>query len=589
MDRSEVIEEIELQARENRTYRLDKIVSVYTSLDQLKARRRSFQKAAREDLDEVSSFHTMHAQHARAWNQLWQKAYITIIGDRFVQKIIRLHLYHLLVTASPHNSSIDAGMPARGLHGEAYRGHIFWDELYILPFYYSHFPEVARALLLYRYHRLYAARVYAKENGYRGAMYPWQTADDGFEETQEIHYNPESKSWGPDLSRRQRHVSIAVFYNVWRYVFSSEDREFLHQYGAEMMFDIASFWSSIASLDEKGGKYHIRGVMGPDEFHEKLPDTDEPGLTDNAYTNVMVVWLLEKALELTEDCRGNSCQADGQARDRRRELVRWRDIAHRMNVPMTPEGIISQFEGYMDLKELDWASYRKRYYSIHRMDRILKAERDSPDRYKVAKQADVLMMFYVLAPEKVRETLNHLGYDAGSAFDLLTNNYNYYEPRTSHGSTLSKVVHAAISSYIHVDERPWNWFVEAMKSDIYDTQGGTTQEGIHAGVMAGTYDVIVRCFARIDLLGEIVEINPRLPDHWTYAALRLFHKGLWYLVEIDKKTVKVTLEGKGSGTVPVRILGKEFELSFGEERKVRLSEVAAERWSLHQLQAVEEE
>jgi beta-phosphoglucomutase family hydrolase len=585
----EISEEIRIDVRENRTYRLDKLVSVYTSLDQLKGKRRSFQRAAKDDLATVSSMRTLYAQHVRAWKQLWHKAYVRVTGDRFVQKVIRLHIYHLLVTASPHNRLLDAGMPARGLHGEAYRGHIFWDELYILPFYFSHFPEIARSLLLYRYRRLYAARVYALENGYKGAMYPWQTADDGFEETQEVHYNPESKSWGPDLSRRQRHVSIAVFYNAWRYVFSSEDEQFLKEYGAEMMLDIAKFWSSISSYDERTGKYHISGVMGPDEFHEKLPDTEEPGLTDNAYTNVMVVWLLEKSLELIDrlptDVLSRIMEKIGVDKE---ELERWQDMAHRMNVPITPEGIISQFEGYMDLEELDWESYRKRYYSIHRMDRILKAEGDTPDRYKVAKQADVLMMFYVLHPERVRETLNHLGHEVGSAFDLLSNNYNYYEPRTSHGSTLSKVVHAAVSSYIHVDERPWNWFIEALKSDIYDTQGGTTQEGIHTGVMAGTYDIMVRCFARIDLLGEVVEINPRLPEHWTYVALRLCHKGLWYFIEIDKKTVKVTLEGKGAGKVPVRVLGKSLDLEFGEERRVRLSEVAAERWLGHQLQVVEE-
>jgi HAD superfamily hydrolase (TIGR01509 family) len=588
LDRAEVSEEVEIDVQENRTYRLDKIVCVYTSLDQLGSRRRSFQKAAKDDLASVNSLHTLYVRHARAWKQLWQKTHVQIIGDRFVQKVLRLHLFHLLVTASPHNSSIDAGMPARGLHGEAYRGHIFWDELYILPFYFSHFPEIARSLLLYRYHRLYAARLYAREHGYNGAMYPWQTADDGLEETQEVHYNPESKSWGPDLSRRQRHVSIAVFYNVWRYVFSTEDEEFLQKYGAEMMLDIAWFWSSISAHDEVSGRYHIKGVMGPDEFHEKLPNTEEPGLIDNAYTNVMVVWLLEKALELVDTLpKGVLAKITQKLGLDGAEIDRWRDIAQHMNVPLTPEGIISQFEGYMDLDELDWEAYRKRYYSIHRMDRILKAEGDSPDHYKVAKQADVLMMFYVLAPEKVRQTLNHLGYEIDSSFDLLTGNYNYYEPRTSHGSTLSKVVHAAISSYIHVDERPWNWFMEAMKSDIYDTQGGTTQEGVHTGVMAGTYDLMIRCFARIDLLGDVLEINPRLPEHWTYAALRLCHKKRWYFIEINKKTVRITLEGKGIGTVPIKVLGKEVELGFGEERKIRLSEVAAERWFGHQLQVVE--
>ena len=224
-----------------------------------------------DGLKNVKTFQGVFGPHAKSWKALWQKADIRVTGDRFVQRVLRLHIYHLLVTASSHNTNRDAGMPARGLHGEAYRGHIFWDELYILPFFDSNFPDISKALLMYRYNRLDAAREYAKENGYIGAMYPWQTADDGSEETQEVHYNPESKKWDEDLSRRQRHVSIAVFANTWRYVSWTGDKTFLKDYGAEMMLDIARFWGGIAEYEKGTDKYHISGVMGPDEFHEGTP------------------------------------------------------------------------------------------------------------------------------------------------------------------------------------------------------------------------------------------------------------------------------------------------------------------------------
>lgn len=558
-------EEVTFHAQENKTYSVEKLVSIYTTLDTSDPK-----EEAQNALDKVKSFQSVFTPHARSWENLWKKVDIRLSGDRFTQKVLRLHTYHLLVTASPHNKGLDAGIPARGLHGEAYRGHIFWDELYIMPFFELHLPEVARSLLMYRYRRLDAAREYARQNGYEGAMYPWQTADDGGEETQELHYNPESDKWGPDLSRRQRHVSIAVFFNVWRHMQYNRDMKFMREYGAEMMLEIARFWASIAAYDKEDDRYHISGVMGPDEFHEKLPGADEPGLTDNAYTNVMVVWLLEKAMESLKALPQNAMK-DLQAKTgfSKKETERWQDIAKKMNVIITPDEIISQFNGYMDLAELDWERYRKRYYSINRMDRILKAEGDSPDNYKVAKQADVLMMFYVLSPHEVVQILKRLGHNVSNAEKLLRQNYEYYEQRTSHGSTLSKVVHAVISSYIHAGNTVWDWFMEAMRSDIYDTQGGTTIEGIHTGVMAGTVDVVFRHFAGIGLHNGAPNIEPQLPTHWNELALRFQYQNVEYEVEYSQESVRIKSSGKKGKPVKVTVLGKTVTLEPGRFTTVK--------------------
>lgn len=554
-------EEVTFKAVENKTYSVEKLVSVYTSQDKGIA---DPKVAAQQTLDKLKSFQGVYTPHAQAWKKLWNKVDIRLRGDRFTQKALRLHSYHMLVTASPHNKYIDAGMPARGLHGEAYRGHIFWDELYIMPFFELHFPGTARALLMYRYRRLDAAREYARENGYQGAMYPWQTADHGGEETQEVHYNPENDTWGPDLSRRQRHVSIAVFYNFWRHVQHTRDIKFLRQYGAEVMLEIARFWASIATYEPETDSYHIAGVMGPDEFHEKLPGADEAGLRDNAYTNVMVVWLLERAMEMLHQLPKTTldCLAEKTGFSMS-ELDRWREMTHKMNVIITQEQIISQFEGYLELKELDWERYRKRYYSINRMDRILKAEGDSPDNYKVAKQADVLMMFYILSPQQILEILQQLGHDIQDAEELLRKNYEYYEQRTSHGSTLSKVVHAVISSYIHAGHTVWDWFMEALRSDIYDTQGGTTIEGIHTGVMAGTIDVVLRYFAGVGLHGDTPIIEPELPPHWNELALRFEYQNVWYDVEYTQEGVRVKSSGKSGKPVTIQVCGKKITLEPG--------------------------
>ncbi len=538
---------------------IEKIVAIHTSHD-LKST--GCVKEARLSLEKAESFDSLLEAHKEAWEKIWQKADIVVEGDRFSQKVLRLHTYHLIGTASPHNPGIDAGIPARGLNGESYRGHIFWDEIFILPFFNRHFPEISKALLMYRYHRLDAAREYARDNGYKGAMYPWQTADDGKEDTQIIHYNPKSGSWGPDLSRLQRHVSIAVFYNVWRYIYDTDDVQFLNEYGAEILFEIARFWSSIATFATDTGKYHIEGVMGPDEFHETLPGSGKEGIKDNSYTNIMAVWLFEKAAEIGEKIDPAVLRhLISKIHLGFDELNHWRDISRNMNILIDNDGIIEQFEGYMGLKELDWTHYLSRYGNIHRMDRILKAEGDTPDNYKVAKQPDVLMTFYALSPGEVAEMIRNNGYDVPDAYTLVRKNYAYYEPRTSHGSTLSKVVHSIISSYLQDGhEMAWKWFMEALKSDIQDTQGGTTQEGIHCGVMAGTLDTVMRYFAGISFYNEKLNVHPNLPEQWKKLSISICFRRNKYAITITRKDIEVTLIESESDEAPACVAGKHITL-----------------------------
>ena len=221
-------------------------------------------------------------------------------GDDRVQRLLRLHTSHLLQVCSRHTADLDAGVPARGLNGEAYRGHVFWDELFVLPFLSLRMPEVARGLLMYRYRRLPEARALAAEAGHRGAMFPWQSGSEGTEETQQVHLNPLSGRWDEDLSHRQRHVGAAIFYDVWHHVRATGDQAFLRDHGAEMLLEIARFWSSIAHLDPERERYEIHGVMGPDEFHENQPGRTDGGLRNNAYTNVMVAWLCRVAGEVLD-------------------------------------------------------------------------------------------------------------------------------------------------------------------------------------------------------------------------------------------------------------------------------------------------
>jgi trehalose/maltose hydrolase-like predicted phosphorylase len=355
-----------------------------------------------------------------------------------VQFLLRLHTSHLLQTCSRLTPHHDAGVPARGLNGEAYRGRVFWDELYVYPFLNFRLPEITRGLVMYRYRRIGEARASAERAGFRGAMYPWQSGSDGEEETQLVHMNPLSGRWEPDLSHNQRDVNAAIFYNLWQYFQVTHDVDFLRDSGAEMMLEIARFWSSIAHFNPDRGRWEIHGVMGPDEFHEKYPDATEGGLRNNADTNVMVAWICDTAqevLNLLPASRRDVLRARIGLRDE--EIHRWHEMSRKMFVPFHGEGIISQFEGYEDLLELDWDGYRSKYPNIQRLDRILRAEGDNPDRYSVSKQADTLMLFFPFSDRELRRLFDRLGYPYSEHTARRT--IDYYERRTSHGSTLSFV------------------------------------------------------------------------------------------------------------------------------------------------------
>jgi trehalose/maltose hydrolase-like predicted phosphorylase len=203
------------------------------------------------------------------------------------------------------------------------------------------------------------------------------------------------------------------------------------------------------------------------------------------------------------------------------------------------------------------------------MDRILKAEGDTPNRYKVIKQADVLMTYYILAPEQVSTMLERMGYEPGDPRELLKKNYNYYIARCSHGSTLSYVVHASILKYLKsMRTTQWQWFMEALKSDVYDTQGGTTPEGIHCGVMAGSIDIILTSFAGINLFRDKILINPRLPSHWKEISFTMQHQGSYFDVRIDHCRVAIKARAGYDSGIAVEIRGNHIDLLDQKETKV---------------------
>jgi trehalose/maltose hydrolase-like predicted phosphorylase len=546
--------------REGAPVRVEKMVAFYTSRD--RAVSDTLVKAGNAALRSTDFGETLR-YHRSAWDELWRQCDVRVPGDSRIQQLLRLHVCHVLQVCSRNVVDRDAGVPARGLNGEAYRGHVFWDEVYVYPFLNLRMPEVTRSFLLYRYGRLDEARAAAEEAGLRGAMFPWQSGSEGTEETQRIHLNPLSGQWEPDLSHHQRHVNAAIFYNIWQYFQVTNDVAFMRQHGAEMMLEIARFWASIATFNTKRERYEIRAVMGPDEFHEKYPGAGSGGLRNNAYTNVMVAWLCGVAHDVVSQLPESRAKA---LRDRLgitdEELRTWEAMSRQMYVPFHDDGIISQFEDYADLEELDWDAYRAKYGNIQRLDRILRAEGDDPDRYRLAKQADTVMLFFLFSDDELGRLFERLGYDYGP--DTARRTIAYYDRRTSHGSTLSFVTHAAVLAGLD-PASSWERFLVALESDVGDVQGGTTKEGIHLGVMAGTLDLVQSRYAGLRIRDGVLHLAPQLTDRlpeWSFPVQ--FRGAPLQLTFADGRlTVAVHPDGQIQA-VPVAVGDEVRELRPGE-------------------------
>jgi beta-phosphoglucomutase family hydrolase len=531
---------------------VDKVVALYTSRDRAIS---NGETEALKALERAGTFDDLLHAHALAWDHLWRRCDMEMVevhadSSCDIHRIVRLHIFHLLQTVSQHTMELDAGIPARGWHGEGYRGHIFWDELFIVPFLNLRMPTLTRALLLYRYRRLPEARWAARAAGYDGAMFPWQSGSNGREETDVKFLNPRSGNWIPDNTHLQRHVGAGIAYSIWQYYEATNDTEFLYNYGAELLFEIARFWASAVQWNEARRRYDIRGIMGPDEFHDRYPGRDTPGLDNNAYTNVMAAWCLARALDLfgilpNERCR-ELCESLGL---REAELKQWDRVSRNLYIPFLPNGIISQFEEYEALDEFDWPAYRRRYGNIMRLDLILEAEGDSPNRYKASKQADVLMLFYLFSAEELTQIFSRLGYDFDSA--IIPRTIDYYLRRTSHGSTLSAIVHAWVLARSSRRES-WPLFTEALHSDIGDIQDGTTPEGIHLGAMAGTLDLLQRCYTGLELRGNELRFNPVLPKELKQLSFRIRYHG--HSLCVDVTSERVTFASNPGEAEPITII-----------------------------------
>lgn len=544
---------------------IEKVVHVSTSRDRAVL---TPAETAADGVVHAGSFDELLVAHTQAWERLWVEFAVELRPAGKEALALHFNAFHVLQTLNAVDADLDAGVPARGLHGEAYDGHVFWDELFVYPFITLRRPRLSAALLAYRHRRLGAARSAAARSGNNGAMFPWQSGIAGDDVTPRRLFNPLNQQWVPDNSSLQRHVGLAIAFSAWQYYECTGDTQFILHEGADLIVEIARFFASLAVYDAERDRYSIDHVMGPDEFHDGYVGRPGEGVRDNAYTNVMTAWVLRRAIATADVLRRHP----GGLAWKRLELTpgepaTWARIAGRLTVPFNDDGSLAQFDGYQDLELIDLEAYRRRFASIGRLDLILNADHDTTNRYQVSKQPDALMLLYLFSAEELRGLLADMGYELPA--DAIVRTVERYSAASTYGSTLSNVVHSWLEARLD-RVRSWRFLEKALRSDLDDIQHGTTRQGIHIGAMAGSVDLVTRCYVGLEMRADRLWFHPALPSEIDSVKFHLAYRDQALSVTVVQDELRIT-SAKGEAP-PIRIVvdDVEFELATGDERIVAL-------------------
>ncbi len=489
------------------------------------------------------------AAHTRAWQERWAASDVVVDGDDATQRALRFAIYHLISAANPEDEHVSIG--ARALTGDAYLGHVFWDtEIFVLPFYTFTWPEAARALLMYRYHTLPGARAKAARFGYRGALYAWESTDTGEETCPTQVVGPAGEVITVRCGSEEQHISADVAYAVWQYWQATGDTAFLLDAGAEIVLETARFWASRATL-EADGRYHIRGVIGPDEYHEEVDD--------NAYTNLMAQWNLERGVGVAALLEARwpdrwaalRAQLDLSAD----ELAQWRDVAARLAAEPDPRtGLYEQFAGFFDLEPVDLAAYANRTAP---MDVVLGHEQTQ--RSQVIKQADVVMLLVLL-------------WERFSAA-ARTANFQFYEPRCGHGSSLSPAMHAVVAARLGQLPLAARYFAECAAIDLDDAMGNAAS-GVHVAALGGLWQAAVLGFGGLSMTEDGLRLDPHLPDGWDALRFAVQWHGRQVRVHASREPAAVTVTLERGRPMTLRLGSLSLRLRVGQARTCRYDSVA---------------
>ncbi|MHB9092379.1 MAG: glycosyl hydrolase family 65 protein, partial [Chloroflexota bacterium] len=522
-----VCERWQWEGRLGTTYRFEKLVAAATSRDGPEPERLARAELARFTERGVDD---LFSAHARAWEARWADADVSLGGSADDQLAARFAVHHLVQSANPDDERVSVG--ARGLTGESYKGHVFWDtDTYVIPFYtYTH-PAAARSLLTYRYHTLPAARRKARDMGFRGAAFAWESADTGDEVTPSFGVGAGGRIIPILTGQQEHHITADVTYAVWQYWRATGDDDFFLRAGAEILLETARFWASRGALGEDG-LYHIAGVIGPDEYHEEVDD--------NAFTNVMAQWNLERGTETASLLQerwparwANLSRSLGLAEG---EPAAWSAIAAKMYTGFDPEsGLYEQFRGYFSLEDIDLAQYEPRTAT---MEVVIGRER--LQRSQIIKQADVVMLLYLLwdrFPAEAREK-----------------NFRYYAARCSHGSSLSPSVHALVAARLGDVALARHYFRQAAAIDLANNMGNAAG-GIHTACQGGLWQALVFGFGGLTVGEERLSFDPHPLPEWESLAYFVRWRGRQLVVTAGSSPRQVAVKIVQGEPLPIA-LGK---------------------------------
>jgi hypothetical glycosyl hydrolase len=527
-----------MKLQPNDTLKMEKLTTVHTSRDKEWSKKDYSLQLLRDLslLDLQNSFKLgydhLFQTHRNAWeNTIWKIYNFEIDSDNSFDLLsLRFSLYHLTIMTPAHDDRM--GIGAKALSGEGYKGHSFWDtEIFILPFFIFSNPEVAKSLLTYRYLGLSGARQKAKDNGYEGAMYPWEVAwpTDG-EVTPiwgdvDIVTGKQQKIWSGFI---EQHITSDIAFAVYQYYNVTGDQEFMDQYGYEMILDTARFWATRIEWHEETGQYHINTVVGPDEYKEHVDD--------NAFTNYMAFFNIKLAMnyyeELTKENPKLLEELDGKLGVHESYQL-WQSRAEKLYLPNPREEdfVIPQDKTYLQLKEIDLEKYKKQT-KIRSIYRDYNA--DQINEIQVSKQADVLILLYLL-----QQTFEHKRFSEA----VKRANFHYYEPRTLHDSSLSLATHAILANDIGEYDLSYSLFQKLSEIDLGPMMN-TSDDGVHAASIGGIWKSVVFGFAGIRLVDGKLNINPRLPKNWHRLKFTIHWQGQPITLSITDKVLSVKAENK---------------------------------------------
>lgn len=502
-------------------------------------------------------FDRILTEHQNAWRRGWEISDVRLDCAGEPQRAIRFNIYQLIILSNPDDEQASVG--ARALSAEHYKGHIFWDmELFMLPFYIYTDPAAARSFLMYRYNRLEPARKIAADRGYRGAQFPWESADIGVEVTPRHTMDLDGRVVRTIIGEEE-HIVCDVGYAVWHYYFVTRDRQFMLKYGLEMLLETARFWISRVKYNSRKRYYEINGVMGCDEFHANT--------NNNAFTNGMARFNILAALECLKEFESTEPGAVRKCLKKiglkAKAVAGWRRVANGIKKPpKRKDRVIEEFDGFFKLRYIRLPK-RQRYY----LPGLPKKDVSVKDLCKTqfVKQGDTVILLYLL-PED---------------FDIQTKkaNYYFYDARTLHKSSLSPSIYAIVGAELGDLNKAYNYFLACLYTDIHNLYGNTAG-GIHAASLGAAWQVVVNGFAGMRVSPDKISFEPRIPDKIKGLRFALKWRGKILKVRARNDRISFLYEAGANQSTEVYVCGQPVALRGGAS--VSLTKIRGNKWQIKQ-------